>query len=887
MATMPGESLHADVTKIREDGFDHSKWLTVTVDECTNFLTADPERLKSGCNMSIQNRLEKTKNETGKPPKRVTVDNGTDVQVHKLGLYCKDEGAELRTSPVYDPAPNGRAERAIRAVIVKIRTFMVQGSIPVELWPEIAKSVAYLHNLTVGVHGIAPIAKWRRALGDKSFKPDLSHLRVLGCQCFVRVPDAQLDKLKKSKIDAKGEEGILVGYQGNHLYRIWVIERKVIMVSSNVHFFEVISDDGLDHYGSWPNGTWRKTKDIRMTSTEDPMDLDIAEEQEVEIRPDMPGPPAGWSGGHSHEMVSLTDLTGETDFLPPAMHSAYYTSFIEIPKVETLPITEHPLPKVCAAQVDPYLAPTVSDALGSEESDQWREAMETELMMMLSRNVFKFVDLPPDRKAVTSRWVLQRKIGPDGKEIKKKARLVARGFMQKQGIDYTETVAHTSKADSWRTLLALAVTKGWVVKQLDVIAAFLYGMLDEDVFLYPAQLFEWFFKKHPDLARQVDYAPGKIVHLQRAIYGLKQGGHQFQMRLRKDMSSVGLTYLHNDPATFKGTDIIAATHVDDMMYAGTKQAVEKFEDDLSKLLDTKLLGAPTWLLGIEIGIGVVQGRTTQVVVTQETYTREALEHLGLAEARTIQTPIDKVVDYHEGEAFQQPLYQHKIGKMSYLAVMARPDEAFATSQHSKVMSNPAEEHHGSLTRSFKYLRGREDWGIAYTKEEAVIEIDEDGDEVLIVDAYSDSSHGNCPTTRRSSFGFIVMIAGGPVSWCARIQKSAVGSSTEAEYIAAYVTTLQCRWLRQFLTELGIKHRINLRVDNQSAISIARNAVSTKRSRHYEIKWHVFREAVLSGEVTLIYVPTQEQLADIMTKPLPAPTFHLLVSKILRGRRKKP
>ncbi|KKF92311.1 Copia protease [Ceratocystis platani] len=198
------------------------------------------------------------RNQTGGQLKRITVDNGTDVNIQELTVFVRSVGADIRTSPTYSPAQNGRSERTVKAMLVRMRTLMIHRNIPLALWPEIAKSVAYLHNVVVSVEtGMSPLARWHVALHATPYLHDIGHLRTLGSRCVVRIPDAKLLQLRTSKLQAKGEEGILVGYSGHHLYRVWVKERKQVVTSNSLHIFEDLSNDDVDVMRSWPKGVWR------------------------------------------------------------------------------------------------------------------------------------------------------------------------------------------------------------------------------------------------------------------------------------------------------------------------------------------------------------------------------------------------------------------------------------------------------------------------------------------------------------------------------------------------------------------------------------------------------------------------------------------------------
>ncbi|KAL2887164.1 Copia protease [Ceratocystis lukuohia] len=422
---------------------------------------------KGDCNRCITDQLKWYRNQTGGQLKRITVDNGTYVNIQELTVFVRSVGADIRTSPTYSPAQNGRSERTVKAMLVRMRTLMIHRNIPLALWPEIAKSVAYLHNVVVSVEtGMSPLARWHVALHATPYLHDIGHLRTLGSRCVVRIPDAKLLQLRTSKLQAKGEEGILVGYSGHHLYRVWVKERKQVVTSNSLHIFEDLSNDDVDVMRSWPKGVWPESTN---------------------------------KGGASAELTTLGDVSGMQDFSPVENSERRgrppkARPLLPMTHDEVLAIIDHDSEEAELASwmtdyadhvktLIPHVFPTLKAAMDGREAGAWQDAIAVEIDQLIQMDVLAFVEqLPKGKRAIDLKWVLQRKLGAQLEEVKKKARLVARGFMQRLGLDYAETKAFTSGADSWRMLLALAVLMDWVLRQLDIVAAFLYGILKEDIY---------------------------------------------------------------------------------------------------------------------------------------------------------------------------------------------------------------------------------------------------------------------------------------------------------------------------------------------------------------------------------------------------------------------
>ncbi|KAG5864328.1 hypothetical protein JTB14_036882 [Gonioctena quinquepunctata] len=203
-------------------------------------------------------------------------------------------------------------------------------------------------------------------------------------------------------------------------------------------------------------------------------------------------------------------------------------------------------------------------------------------------------------------------------------------------------------------------------------------------------------------------------------------------------------------------------------------------------------------------------------------------------------------------------YREAVGCLMFLAVVSRPDIMFAVSQASRFLSNPKREHWSAVKRILRYLKGTQTFGLMYCAEE-----------VNLI-AYSDAEFAGDLTTRRSTTGYLSIIAGAPVTWSSHLQKCVSRSTTESEYIAASDAAQEISWLRIFLRELGIDilEPTKLFMDNQSAIRLVKNTEYHKRTKHIDVKYHYIRERAEDNTLIVCYVASEDQLADILTKALP-------------------
>ncbi|KAK2373410.1 hypothetical protein QL285_074443 [Trifolium repens] len=210
-----------------------------------------------------------------------------------------------------------------------------------------------------------------------------------------------------------------------------------------------------------------------------------------------------------------------------------------------------------------------------------------------------------------------------------------------------------------------------------------------------------------------------------------------------------------------------------------------------------------------------------------------------------------------------------IGKLLYLT-NTRPDIAYATQQLSQFLQKPTITHYNAACRVIRYLKSSPGRGLLYPRSSD-----------LQILGFSDADWAGCVETRRSTTGYCFFLGSSLISWKAKKQITVSRSSSEAEYRALSSTTCELIWLLSLMKDVGIQCDKSpvIYCDNQSAIHIASNTVFHERTKHLEIDCHLVREKLQQGMLRLLPVPTQDQLADCLTKALPGPKFSGLISKL--------
>jgi hypothetical protein len=483
---------------------------------------------------------------------------------------------------------------------------------------------------------------------------------------------------------------------------------------------------------------------------------------------------------------------------------------------------------------------------------KWTTSMDTEMKGIERNETWKLVPRSEaaDKKVVKCRWVYRTK-----KDGLKKSRLVAKGFSQTHGVDYTETFAPVAKFTSVRALLALAANEDMEIHQMDVIAAFLAGDLKEEVYMEQPEGYEVIG----------DDGEKMVCKLQKPLYGLKQAPRAWYTRLHVFLLRIGFTRTNADHSIYVNmtTGIILCIYVDDLLlFAHTRDEVERLKRQLSDEFDMKDLGEVERFLGMEVR----RDRQRKLIsLGQVSYINEILARFGMNDSHAVSTPVALGTKLEptggDDEQFDSHTYSSAIGSLMYAMLGTRPDIAYAVSMLSQFSANPSEKHWGAVKRVFRYLRGTSTYTLVYDGKKSVNGIH----------GYCDSDYAGDIQTRRSTSGYVFLSAGAAISWSSKKQRSVALSTTEAEYVAMSEACKEAIWLQRLMDDLGRKldGPMLLLSDNQGAIALVRNPEFHQRTKHIDVRHHFIRELVNDeGVINPQYCPTSEMTADGLTKALP-------------------
>ncbi|GJZ06057.1 retrovirus-related pol polyprotein from transposon TNT 1-94 [Tanacetum coccineum] len=442
-------------------------------------------------------------------------------------------------------------------------------------------------------------------------------------------------------------------------------------------------------------------------------------------------------------------------------------------------------------------------------------------------DVWELVDRPLCKNVINLKWLWKNKRDEENTVIRNKSRLVAKGYAQKEGIDFEESFAPVARLEAVRLFIAYAAHKSFTVYQMDVKTAFLYGPLKEEVYVNQPDGF-------------VDpYHPDKVYRLKKALYGLKQAPRAWYDELSNFLVSEGFSKGSIDPTLFitkHGEDILLVQiYVDDIIFGSTNPKLSKrFGKLMHSKFDMSMMGELKFFLGIQI-----HQSPYGIFINQAKYAQEILKKHGMTSCDSIGTPMaTKHLDVDlSGTLVDQTKYRSMVGALMYLTA-SRPDIVHATCYCARYQVKPTEKHLTAVKWIFRYLKVFINMGLWYPK-----------DTGFELTAFSDSDHAGCP-------------------------------DSQAEYVSLSACCAQVLWLRTQLTDYGFHFdKIPMYYDSKAAIVISYNPVQHSCTKHIDVRYHFIKEHVEKGIVELFFVGTEYQLADLFTKALSEDRFKYLVRRL--------
>ena len=751
-------------------------------------------------------------NKTGKKIKTLRCDNGKEYINKDIANFIKSKGIQLDPCPPYVHELNGVAERYNRSIMDTARCLLKEAKIDRRYWPEVVIAAAYLKNRT-----LANTIQYKTPYEIMFNKrPNIDHLKIYGSKVFVRQPE----QLRKGKWSDKAQLGILVGYNENG-YGVLVSgriinARHVDIVEEGVKVICLDSDDEND----------------RVETEQELSENEIVEKQNK----------------HSPSSSRLDARCADE-------HLTVRRSERKRSPVQRYGLDNFESNFIYVHLVDSNVPNNFEEAINSNDSKNWQKAMDSEIDSLKINDTWELVDKPKDKEIINVKWVYKKK-----NRDTYKARLVVRGFEQKEHVDnvYSPVV----KMQTLKLLLAYCCQNNLFIDQMDVETAFLNGKVKSEVYVNQP---EGYIKDK-----------NKVCKLKRSLYGLRESPRSWYDCFDKFIKSLGFAKSKYDYCLFvkeeNGKIIYILLFVDDLLICCIdKDIVTKVKIELKKKFKMKDLGKIKTYIGIDIDYDMNNNIMT---LSQEQYIENLADKYNLVkENLRFDTPMETNLKLQPAEEPDFKIkYRNLIGELLYISTGTRPDISFSVNYMSRFQGSYDKSHFDYALRILRYLYKTKHLKLTFSK----------NNKNDILDCMVDSDWAGDVVDRKSTTGYIVRLYGNVIYWRTRKQNSVTKSSTFAEYVALSEAVTDVIFFKNMLNEtfkVETKDPIKVYEDNSGALTIAKYGNYTKNSKHIEVQYHYVNESYEKGLINVIKIKSENNLADIFTKSLRKYIFSRLRDKL--------
>lgn len=861
-----GDLVVADVCgPMEENSIAGSRYFLLIKDDFSKHRSVFFMKNKGETKSHISSYMKKFENLTGRKIKIFRTDNGLEEVNREVKEVTDSLGITHQKSCPFTPQQNGKAERDIRTIVEGARTLLFAAKLEKKFWAEAINYMVFTLNNSVCTANGIPIEIWSGVQ-----KTDISCFHPFGSAAFVHIP-----KVKRKKWDRKSDSGIFMGYDTDVKgYRVYSYSKNKVEISRDVLFgpldyadeiFLPDSNNGeenrnidfstlsYDHIQSEP-GVVQNSDFVVHAPTNSIMDIgqpneftsiqeqdsddnaqtndSIIQDETFDLQNDSQQDESEIDNNHEEEQAVTNDNQER-----PVNRLRRNIKMPEKYKDYVLLTFEN----------EPH---SYNEAINSDEKENWKKAMEKELSELNSNNTWNVVSKSANMKTVSCKWVFKKKF--DGDKPIYKARLVARGFQQAEHFDFDEIYAPVAKLQTLRILLAVSSTRNYKIHQMDVVSAFLHGDINEEVFM-----------EVPD---GCNFDENSVLKLKKSIYGLRKSPKYWYEKLNNFIIQEKFIRSQHDLCLYSKDNLKILVYVDDiLLFSDNDQDLTTFKVKLCNAFKMKDMGPVSKFVGIQI-----KQTEGKIILDQKDYLQNVLKSYNMEESKPVSTPIEPNF-CHVGDA--DPKFEHLcrsvIGSLLYAALCTRPDIMIAVTILARYQNKANSQLWTALKRVLRYIQGTLDLCLVYngTHNGPTLE------------GYADSDWAGDTETRRSTSGFIFKVYNCVVVWSSRRQNCVALSTAESEYVALSEAVSELVWLVQILKDIGIHvdQPTVIYEDNQSAIKIASG--QTKKTKHIDIKYHFVREKVNEKLVKILYIDTQKQLADLLTKPLTNAKLEILRENI--------
>ncbi|GJS65668.1 putative ribonuclease H-like domain-containing protein [Tanacetum coccineum] len=902
--------LHMDLfgpTSIRS--INHKTYCLVITDDFSRFSYVFFLRTKDETSGILKDFIRKIENQLNQKVKTIRCDNGTEFKNRNIIELCGSKGIKKEYSNAKTPQQNGVAERKNKTLIEAARTMLADSFLPNTFWAEVVSTACYVLNRVLVTK---PQNKTPYELITGKM-PIISYIRPFRCHVTILNIIGHLGKFEE-----KSDEGFLVGYSLNSkAFRVYNLETKRVEENLHINFLKnkpnVVGPKEVNHstgtqdnidagnsemeaepaqeyfvlplwssYTSLVKSSKAKNRDEKTNrdtgpkTNEEPKDQDdqaFLEELERLKRQEKEANDAAEAfrkkfaqctkdlllqAGATRATSTNTINTISTP-ISTASPSRVFSAKADFTNLETtvnvshVPTSRihsiHPTTQILrdptsavqtkskvnkSSRAHAFIEPKkISQAL---EDEIWVDAIQEELLQFKIQKVSILVDLPFRKREIRTKWVYRNKKDERGVVVRNKARI-----------------------EAIMIFLAFASYMGFIVYQMDVKSAFLYGTIDEEVYVSQPPGF-------------VDPKfPKKVYKVVKALYGLHQAPRAWYATLSTFLLKSGYRRGTIDKTLFikkdKNDIMLVQVYVDDIIFGSTKKSwCDDFEALMKSRFQMSSMGELTFFLGLQ-----VKQKEDGIFISQDKYVAEILKKFDFASVKIASTPIETqkpLTKDEEAADVDVHLYRSMIGSLMYLTA-SRPDIMFAVCACSRFQVTPKTSHLHAVKRIFRYLKGKPKLGLWYPR---VSSFD--------LEAYSDSDYARANLDRKSTTGGCQFLGRRLISWQCKKQTIMATSTTEAEYVAAANCCGQVLWIQNQMLDYGFNFmNTKIYIDNESTICIVKNPVFHSKTKHIEIRHHFIRDAYEKKLIQVLKIHTDDNVADLLTKAFDVTRFNFLIVSI--------
>ena len=917
-----GTVLHSDVCGPYEtESLGGGRYVHTLSDEASSFISVNILKLKEHVAERFQFNVEQWEAATKTRVTKIFSDRGGEYIDGALQRYFLSKGITHEFAVPHMKQTNGKAERVNQTLNDTVRAMLIEASMPKMFWAHAMVYAVQVRNATYK-HRIG-MTPHQAFIG---FVPNVKNFRTFGCKVYAKVPDSQ-----RKKLDPKSELGVYLGpetkgpgckilvHRPTHKYAKYsvAVRRDVVtyeapsvqgpMIVPGEHEVSLVLPEvtapGLDDQSHQftlmdafvPSTNPHTPYTLRSQAPPSSMQPELAHDSAAP-----PGPTQQVQSGtiplsgQAVEPLLPTSTRPRSAqlvrYLPSGQADSAVGGGRDIPtggseecnlasgsgrdegaKRQKLGDDLPYPPRPVITDADKFELPkSVAQARASPYSQYWEEAMLSEINSLNQHNTWELEDRVPGMKVLPCHWVFRIKVDANNKPQKFKARLVAGGNRQVEGLDYGETYAPVSTYATMRILMLLAAHRGWEVKQLDIKTAFLNGDIDTLQYMIQPPGFQ--------------NGQAQVCKLLKSLYGLKQAPRQWYLKISELLKSLGFTPHPSDKALWvsKSGDCVVflCMYVDDIMVTSKdltltmstiKRILDVFEgvlaDDCTNYVGMKI----TWLPE-EKAVHLSQPSHIADLVAKhqphdevwEPLTLPVKPHLRLHKNGTSDDPKSPPLDTGKHD------FRSAVGSFLYLACCTRPDIMWIVIQLAKFSACPTQAHWAIVMALLRYLLGTINWGIKLGHSAGYMDPQGVLHPVL---GYCDSEYGTGIDDKRPSAGHVFLLHGGAITWAAQTQRLVSTSTTEAEYRQMATASKDALWLAKMLPLFDVPCKpFLIRGDNQPALAAVQSLAPTRHTKHIEMQLDFMRDRYASGDITFQYVRSEDNCADIFTKALPFPAF---------------